>query len=348
MNLRRLMVGIALALVGCGREATPSAPAAPPEVRVAMVGGASVAPAVTGVGAVALRRETQLGFTSAGRIARIAVNEGDRVRAGQLLAALDTTTVRADLERAAAERDRAAAEYKRSATLMDQGWITRPRLETAKATLEAAEASVAQTRFLASHATIVAPGPGMVLARLAEPGQVVAAGTPVLNVGEEQSGYVLRVPLSDRDAARVKLGAPARVSLAALDGATLTGQVIEIGGRADKATGTFIAEILLPDDARLKSGQIGDATIVATGAPASTLDVPATAIFAPRAGTAFAYVVDPARNVVRVRQLSIADAGDAGIRVTGGLTPGELVATSRIDRLKDGMAIRPIRSGSAR
>ncbi|MGL1558174.1 HlyD family efflux transporter periplasmic adaptor subunit, partial [Vibrio parahaemolyticus] len=92
-------------------------------------------------------------------------------------------------------------------TLMGQGWITRPRLETAKATLEAADAAVAQARFQTSHATIIAPGPGVVLSRLTEPGQVVAAGTPVLAVGDEASGYVLRVPLSDRDAARLTMGA---------------------------------------------------------------------------------------------------------------------------------------------
>ena len=332
-----------LAVAACSKPlADPAAAPDVPDVRVATIGATSAAAEVTGVGSVALRREAQLGFTSAGRIARIAVNEGDRVRRGQLLAALDTTTVRADLARAGAERDRAAAEYKRSEALMAQGWITRLRMDNAKASLEAADAAVAQARFQTNNAVIVAPGPGTVLARLAEPGQVVAAGTPVLNVGDEASGYVLRVPLSDRDAARLTMGAPARVTLAALGGATMTGTVIEIGGRADKTTGTFIAEIRLPDDPRLKSGEIGDAVITATGTPDRQLAVPAEAIFSARAGTGFAYVLDPARQVVHLRQVSIGEATDAGIRVLGGLNPGERVVTTRVDRLKDGMTVRVI------
>lgn len=330
-----------LALAACGKseKAADDAPVMP-EVRVATIGAASAAPAIDGVGTVALRRESALGFTSAGRISRILVNEGDRVRAGQLLAQLDTTTVGADLARASAERERAAAEYKRSETLLQQGWITAPRVESARSSLRAAEAAVAQTRFQRENAAIVAPGPGIVLARLAEPGQVVAAGTPVLNMGEEKSGYVVRVPLSDRDAAHVVMGANAQVTLAALDGATLSGRVIELGGRADRSTGTFIVEILLPDDPRLRSGQIGDVSITATGDARTELRVPPSAVFAARAGVAFVYVVDSGRGIVRLRQISIGDTGDAGIRVTGGLSPGEVVATSRIDRLIDGMKVR--------
>lgn len=350
----RLAVGFAtVALLAACSKSAPSekpAPAAPPQVRVAQVGGDAQASEITGVGTVALRREASLGFTSAGRILRIAVNEGDRVRRGQLLAALDTTTVAADLARARSERERAAAEYKRSETLMAQGWITRPRLENAKAALESADAQVRAAGFQSANATIVAPGSGTVLARLTEPGQVVAAGTPVLIVGEEASGYVLRVPLADRDAARLTRGAPATVAIAALGDAPITGHIVEIGGRADRATGTFTIEIGLPDDARLRSGQIGNARIVAGGATTTVLRVPATAVFAARAGEGFVYVVDRARRRVALRRVGIGDADDGGIRVTTGLARGELVATSRVDRLSDGMIIDPIgaRPGSAR
>ena len=350
MRLAVILTTAAL-LASCSKPAPKpaEAPAAPPQVRVARVGGDVQAAEVTGVGTVALRREASLGFTSAGRILRITVNEGDQVRRGQLLAALDTTTVAADLARARAERARAAAEYRRSETLMAQGWITRPRLENAKAALESADAQVRAAGFQTANATIVAPGSGIVLARLSEPGQVVAAGTPVLTVGEEASGYVLRVPLSDRDAARLTEGAPATVTLAALGDQPMTGRVVEIGGRADRATGTFVVEIGLPDDARLRSGQIGNARIVVGGAD-QVIRVPANAVFAARADEAFVYVVDRARNKVALRRVGIGEADDRGIRVTRGLARGELVTTSRVDRLHDGMAVAPIglSPGSAR
>ena len=341
--MRLLAIGMLLVLAACGATTPAEPPAAPPQVRVAQVGVDQRAASVTGVGTVALRREAQLGFTSPGRIASISVREGDTVRRGQLLAALDTTAVSADVARIAAERSRAAAEYDRSAGLLAKGWVTQPRVESAKAALGAADAQLSAARFQASAARIVAPGPGTVLARLVEPGQVIAAGTPALIVGDQASGYILRVPLSDRDAARLTLGAPARVTLAALDDVAITGQVAQIAGRADRATGTFAIEIGLPAEARLRSGQIGSATITARGAADSTIRVPAAAIFAARAGEAFVYVVDPRTRRTVLRKVTIAEAGDDGIRVTGGLTRGEWVATSRVDRLKAGIVVAPIK-----
>ena len=307
------------------------------------VGGATTPDMITATGTIGWRRETSLGFTSAGRIATMAVDEGDSVRPGQLLAALDSTTVKATVSAARAERDRAAAEYTRSAKLLEQGWVTRPRVDNARATLATAEANIRSAGFQSRNAAIVSRGAGVVLARLTDAGQVVAAGAPVLVVGEASSGRVLRLPLTDRDAARLRIGAPATVRLAAVDG-ELTGSVIEIGGRAQQATGTFTVEISLPDDARLRAGQIGTVSIIASGPGTLSLAVPPAAVFAPRAGQAFVYVVDPKTKRVKLRRVSISDASDNAIRVTGGLQRGEWLATSRLDRLADNMAIAPLRS----
>lgn len=341
--MRRAAVGwLTCMLAACGQQQTPAKPAAP-QVRIAQVGGMAATETVTATGTVAWRRETLLGFTSAGRIATMAVNEGDSVRPGQLLAALDPTTVAASVSSARAERDRAAAEYARSAKLLEQGWVTRPRVDNARATLAAAEANLRSAGFQSRNAAIVSPGAGVVLARLTDVGQVVASGTPVLVVGEASGGVVLRVPLADRDAARLRVGAPATVRLAAVD-TELTGSVIEIGGKADSATGTFVVEIGLPDDPRLRAGQIGTVSIIASGSGTPSLLVPPAAVFAPRAGQAFVYVADRATNRIKVRRVSIGETSDSAIRVTGGLQPGEWVATSRLDRLADGMAIVPLRT----
>lgn len=332
----------AMFLAGCGAESAAPPPAAPPEVRVARVGSSSNAAELTAAGTVALRRETALGFTSPGRIVRLAVNEGDRVARGQLLAALDATTTASTLATARAERVRAAQEYRRSASLLEKGWVTRPRVESAEATLRAAEANERSAGFQSSNARIVAPGPGVVLSRLAEPGQVVDAGTPVIVLGEAASGYVLKLAVPDRDAARLSVGAPAQVSIGALGGEAITGSILEIAGRADPATGTFLVEVALPADPRLRSGQVGTARIVASGAADTALAVPPGAVFAPRAGQAFVYVVDPATRRIAARRVSLGETGDAAIRVTGGVRGGELVAVSGVDRLKNGQTIRPI------
>ena len=337
MRAMWLLIGV---LTGCTAAPKPVVKREAPQVRIARVGGQLVPATIAVTGTIALQRETSLGFTSPGRIASLRVDDGDLVRRGQVLAALDTTTVGADLSAATAERERAAADYGRLQKLFVDGWVTRPRVESAKATLAVADARVRATGFQSSAAVIIAPGAGRILARLAEPGQVIAAGTPVLVLGEAASGYVVRVPLTDRDAARVRVGAPAQVTLAS--GIAVSGQVSEVAGRSDPRTGTFAVEIALPPSDALRSGQIASARIVAQGSGAVSLAVPPPAVFAPRAGEGFVYVVDRAKNHVALRRVQLGETSDQAVVVTGGIVPGEWVAVSRLDRLTNGMTVAPI------
>jgi membrane fusion protein (multidrug efflux system) len=333
----------ALLLSSCGAN-EEQAREEPVPIRVVRVEPSDALRPVIVSGTVARRLETPLGFTSAGQIARIGVQEGDIVRKGQLLASLDTTQLDAALASAQAERVRADAELVRSAKLLEKGWVTQPRVDNARAAAKAAAANVQSARFATSTARILAPASGVVLARLAEPAQVVAAGSPVLVLGEDSGGLILRVPLNDRDVARIRKGAPARVRVDGLGGQVLDGQVIEIGGRAQASTGSFSAEIGLPDDPRLRSGLIGSAEITAVGSgETSGVRVPPSAMFAARAGEAFVYVVGT-DNKVRRRKIRIGDVEDGGARALSGVAPGEWVAVSGIDRLSDGLAVKPARA----
>jgi len=336
---------VATALLGC--TPAPTVPKVDPllSVRLGQVQSADGAQSVAGAGTLALRLETPLGFTSTGRIARILVQEGDVVQRGQLLAVLDTTSVEADLSAATAEAVRAEAELKRSTVLLKDGWVTQPRVDSARAAAEAARAAVRGRRFASDTAKIVAPNSGIILARSAEPSQVVNAGTPVVVIGEASGGFVLRVALSDRDVARIARGAPALVQFEGLGLDAFKGQVIEVGSRAGNGTGAFEIEIAVPRDPRLRSGLIG--TAIVSTVPQQTnikrVIVPPTALFAPRAGGALVYVVGD-DNRARLRTVMIDDARDGGVIVTGGIAAGEWVAVAALDRLRDGQQITPVKT----
>lgn len=344
MRFQLLAVFVAMALSGC--TTAPSVPKADPliSVRLGQVQTADAAQSVAGAGTLALRLETPLGFTSAGRIARILVQEGDVVERGQLLAVLDTTSVEADLSAATAEAVRAEAELKRSTMLFKDGWVTQPRVDSARAAAESARAAVRARGFARDTAKIVAPSSGIILARAAEPSQIVNAGTPVVVIGETGGGFVLRIALGDRDVARVSPGAPASVQFEGLGPEVFRGQVIEVGGRAGSGTGAFGIEIALPRDLRLRSGLIG--TAIVTAAPlqgaAKRVIVPPTALLSPRAGGAVVYVVGD-DNRARLRTVTIDDTRDEGAVVTGGILAGEWVAMAALDRLRDGQLVTPVK-----
>ncbi len=333
-----------LLLVACSSEEKAAEPEKPLAVRVAEVGRADQVNQIDVIGTALWRMETPLGFTSAGQISRVMVNEGDRVRRGQLLAVLDTTPVQADLAAAEAEARRSGSEVTRLSTLFKQGWVTKARLEAAQAGSESASAAVRARRFALETARIIAPSDGVILSRTAEPTQIVAAGAPVVTLGEAKSGFVFRAPMNDRLASSINIGSPASVRFQALGDEALQGRVLEIGGKAARATGTFDVEIGLPSDPRIRSGMIGNAKVLAGGGIASLPLLPAAAVIAPRAGEALVFVID-AKNVAKLRMVQIGDASDSGVEVKSGIAPGERVAVSGLDQLRDGMAVQAVARG---
>ncbi len=336
-----LLLGL-FALAACGGESTPPASGETPAlVAVATAEPASTGATVTAAGTVRAKRETALSFNTNGRIAAILVDGGDRVSRGQLLARLDPVAMNADDAAARAEAVRAEADLKRLSELQAKGWVPKSRVEAAQAAAGAARARVAAAGFNLRYARILAPSGGTVLKRQAETGQIVAAGTPVITIGEAREGYVLRAPLSDSDLASVKIGQPASVTMAGLGGARVEGHVSEVAGRGDERTGTFEVEIALPPVAGLRSGLIGDASIrtgaVRTGAGVT---IPASAVWQARADEGFVYVVDPKTQTAKSRLVQLGDLTDRAVTITSGLNPGEMVAKSGIERIRDGGKVR--------
>lgn len=337
-----LMGGATLALAGCGAKeeaAKPVAEASAP-VRLVTAAPANANDVLDVSGTVRLKRETALSFNTPGRIAAIFVREGDRVRAGQVLARLDTTSLGANVASAQAEVVRAQADVKRAEDLFTKGWVTAPRVEQARASMAAAVARAQAARFDVQLAALVAPSAGVVLARPGEPGQIAQPGAPVLTLGELNQGFVLRLPLADRDAARVKPGQSAVVTIPALAGQPLAGVVSEVGARGDDGTGTFRIEVKLPADARLASGQIGRARLrLGAALPGAPIRVPATAVFGARADEGFVYVYEPGGRRVRSRLVALGPVGSDGVVITSGLSAGEQVVVTGADRLRDGQAV---------
>ena len=130
---------LVLAATSACSDAPSTVPEKTPVVKTALIGAAQGGNSLIAVGSVAARRELQLGFTTAGQIAALTVNEGDRVTKGQLLAALDMDQVAAGVDAAVAEERRARADYQRTSTLKEKGWVTQTRLDNARAAFGSAK-----------------------------------------------------------------------------------------------------------------------------------------------------------------------------------------------------------------
>lgn len=346
----RLLVGfLPLALLAaCGEEKAVTKTAADEihPVRVVTVQQENLQRTINAVGTVRYRRETPLGFTTAGKVATVRFEEGDYVKRGALLAALDTTSVGADVSVATAERNRARAEFDRMRSLYADGWVTKARYEAAEAAVTSADARVRQAGFASGTAQLYAPSSGVVLTRNVQPGQIIAAGTPALILGEGDEGFVFRVPIVDRDASKLRVGMAAEISIESLDGSPITATISEIDGRANEATGAFSVQFRLANRPQLRSGQIGTATIRLPAADSgSTLQIPASALFGVRTGEGLVYVVD-AKSRVETRNVAIERVTDEFVIVSGGLKPGDIIVTSGLEKLRTGSKVRAIKAAS--
>ncbi len=344
----RILIGLLpLALLAaCGGDKAPDK--APSDdvlpVQVVTVQQESLQRVINTVGTVRYRRETPLGFTTAGKVATVRFEEGDFVKRGALLAALDSTTVGADVSVATAERNRARAEFERVQSLYADGWVTKARYESAEAAVTAADARVRQAGFASGTAQLYAPSSGVVLTRNVQPGQVIAAGTPALILGEGDDGFVFRVPVVDRDASSLRVGMAADISIESLGGAPISATISEIDGRANEATGAFSVQFRLANRPQLRSGQIGTARIrLPASVGAGSLQIPASALFGVRTGEGLVYVVD-AKSRVETRNVAIDRVTDDFIIVSGGLKRGDIIVTSGLEKLRTGSRVRAIKA----
>lgn len=253
-----LLAGLALA-AGCRKSAdAPAGAATAPaavNVRVAPAERSTSSQPILTAGLLARQTEADFSFPTGGVIGSIGVRAGDRVKSGQELARLQLDTVEAQLAQAKAMVEKLRRDIGRIERLQKDRAATLENLQDARTQLEQAEANLRIAEFAHRHAVIVAPSDGVVLRRLAEPNELVAAGRPVVSFASEGEGWIVRAELAARDAARVELNSPVEVR----DGATVLaqGRIARIAEAVNPTTRTVPVEVNLEaPPARARSGLV--------------------------------------------------------------------------------------------
>lgn len=331
-------------LAGCGREAAAPETAQPIAVQAVHVSAARPTAELQASGRIARRREMELSFRVAGVMTGLAVDAGDRIAAGQVLASLDPTGIAAAEQRASAELERARRDYARDQALFEKGFVSRQRLDDRASAVKAAEAGHSAAAFDRRWTRLVSPVSGVVLQRVRQSGEVVQPGQTVLRVADEASPLVVRVPAPDREAGRIRLGAAARVRIDE-SAPELAGRVSRIGEAADMRTGAVEIEVELPAAPELRSGQIATVFIgvetPAAAQPDAMARLPAEAILEAQGRQAAVLVVDPAGSTARRRAVTFGgfDGDDA---LVSGLPDGAQVITVGAGFVSDGEKVRVV------
>ena len=301
--------------------------------------------------------ESALSFRVAGTIAGIAVAVGDRVRAGQLLAALDPVDyelqvreAEASLRQVEAQAGNARADLRRVRNLYENDNAARTDLDAATAAADSAAAqveSVAQRLDLArrqvAYTNMTAPTAGAVAAVLAEVNENVSPGQPVVVLA---SGSAPEVGFAVPEALirEVREGTPVAVAFDAIPDARFEGVVTEVGVTATATGTTFPVTVRLgADAAEIRSGMAAAVEMVLGDEDApERFIVPGQAVGEDRGGR-FVFVAEPSGDglaVVRRRLVTVGAFAVGGIEVLDGVSEGDRVVVAGVNRLQDGDDVR--------
>jgi multidrug efflux system membrane fusion protein len=294
------------------------------------------APAIRTTGQLANKDEFRLSFKVGGVIKRIGVREGERVKRGQRLAEIEQTEINAQVEQAKQSFEKAQRDVERGERLYADKVISLEQLEDLRTQRAVAEAALSAAQFNWYYAAIIAPSDGIVLRKLAEERELVAAGTPVLVLSAEEGGYVVKAGVADREIVQIRLGDVAEIRLDALPGEVLRGKVTEVASAADPQSGMFGVEVTLDaTDLPLKSGLVAKLSLTPASAQAGLHPyVPIASIVEGSGRKASVYVLDGER--VRRREITVAFIADERVALASGVSVGEQVVTDGALYLEDG------------
>ncbi|MFZ6762248.1 efflux RND transporter periplasmic adaptor subunit [Pseudoroseomonas sp. WGS1072] len=355
--LRGVVLTGLLALPACG-PAEPPPPEPPRPVRASVAVSQPGGETVALTGQVEAAEEVGLAFRIGGRMIERGVNVGDQVRAGQVIARLEDSTPRDNLRaaRAATAAARAALvqarnHYDRQNQLLRSGFTTRASYDDAvrrlQATQSQVDASLAQENIAETtlaYTDLVADSNGVVTARGAEPGEVVAAGQRIVTLAREGG----RDAVFDVPARLMEQAEPdplVTVSLSGNPAVRTTGRVREVSPQADPVTRTFRVRVGLidpPEAMRLGSTVNGGIRIGGV----SGIEVPASALTRANQGPAV-WVVDGQDSTVSLRPVEVVRYDAARAIIAGGLRDGEVVVTAGAQTLRPGQQVRVLGAAQA-
>jgi RND family efflux transporter MFP subunit len=342
-------IAAALLLGACSKPAPAPEPIR--SVKVMTVGLGPVQATVEYAGEVRARVESRLGFRVGGKLIERTVEAGQKVRVGQLLARIDpqdlklaADAARAQVAAAQTNRDLASSDFKRYQELRAQDFISSAELErrdsslkAAQAQLEQAQAQLAVQGNQALYSVLRADVAGVITAALAEPGQMLSAGTVVLQLAQDgPRDVVFSVP--EDKLTSLKLGTALQVKSWS-SGLSLKAQVREIAASADPVTRTYLVKLGLTAQDQLPLGStvsVLPAALQHAGLPVIKLP---TSALKQEGQTAMVWVLDAATMTVKQRPVQISSVDGNEVVLASGLTPGEQVVAAGVHVLAPGQKV---------
>jgi RND family efflux transporter MFP subunit len=322
-----------------------------PIVQVVRASAAPALQTVTVLASVTPYSQATLYAKVSGYLANVLVDKGDHVKAGQLLATIESQETDAQYNSARADLINKQHIAQRYDQLLHQNAIAAQQADQADADARIAKATLDQDATLKSYERLIAPFDGQVTARFADPGALVqnattsqTAAQPVVTVSDDTR---LRIDayVQQEAAPFVHEGDAAQIVDAANTGRSLTAKISRVSGELDPRTRTMLVEVQLDNRSRfLLGGSFAYMTlhVQVTGAT----QVPVGALIT-RGNDQFVAMVGEDSRLHYIKVSVVSTDGDI-VNLAGNIKPGTPIAVDLPAEAADGGLVQPAQAPAAR
>jgi len=348
-----LLLMAAAALSGCNQangkakdEKQDAVPAVPVEVAQPKIG--DMVAVYSGTANIKADRVAFVTPKVSGEIRAVLAEEGDSVKAGQVLARLDGDQLRLEVAQAEANLRKLERDYERNLELQKRGLVSSTAFDNLKFELDAARANYELAALRLSYTSIRSPIAGIVTSRM-DTAQVGNTVTPVGGVIQQSdmamfeiidfASLVLEINVPEGQLSKLAVGQPAEITADAVPGKTFAGRVSLITPRVDYQTATFPVKIEVSDpDGSLRPGMFARVGIVFDRRQ-EAVQVPRSALLDDE-GPPTVFVVEGGKAVERTLELGLSNG--SFVEVLSGIGREDQVVTVGQGALKDGTEVRVV------
>ncbi len=356
LPLRAALLLFTAAAVGCGGDDAPGGPGGGPggppggggfpggpgggpatavPVEVAEVELGEIAAFIETNGTLEAEREVDIVARTGGPLVQILTEEGRYVRAGDVLAQIDETELRAQVEISRVALNQAQVAYDRAKASLENQVVSQEVHDTALSTLESAAAQLEGNEILLGYARIQAPFAGLIIERAVKQGETITNGQRLFRISDFDP-LLCQIAVPERDLTRLSIGQEAFIEVEAFPGEEFQGRVLRISPVVDAATGTIRVTIEVNRQGRLSPGMFATVRLVT--------DVKTNALILPKRALSLESLADEVfvveDGVANRRAITLGYEEEERVEVTSGLAAGDRVIVVGQDGLTDATPVQ--------
>jgi RND family efflux transporter MFP subunit len=298
---------------------------------------------VNATGLISTENEAKYAFKIGGVIERIFVNEGQSFKKGQLLATLKITEIEAQFSQAQMGYEKAKRDYTRANNLYKDSVATLEQVQNAKTGLDIAQRALDGVAFNKKYAAIYANADGFVTKKIANEGEIIPAGSPVLAINEltSNNNWIVKLGVTDKEWSIIAVGQKAKIEIDAFPNKNFNGLISRKSLASDLSNGSFQIEIKInPANEKLAVGMFAKA-IIETNSKSSLPVIPYEALIEADGDKAMVFV--PVKDKVKRIPVSIESFNNNNVIIKSGLEQYNEIITSNSAFLNENSTIKIIK-----